>query len=176
MSADKLSVQHRPTLHFLCGKLASGKTTLARQIAEKTGAVLFSEDIWLSRLFPGEIVNFTDYLSRSARFRAAIEPHVRILLDRGTSVVFDFAGNAPQERAWVRSLCDARRVCLLLHYIQASDELCKSHLRRRNHECSEGSQMTTEADFDAITKYFVHPDSAEGFEIQEYDANALRIN
>jgi len=47
-----------PTLHVLCGKLASGKTTLARQIAAESDAVLFCDDIWLSRLFPDEIVSF----------------------------------------------------------------------------------------------------------------------
>ncbi len=47
----------KPTLHFLCGKLASGKTTLAQQIAKENHAVLISEDIWLSKLFPGEIIN-----------------------------------------------------------------------------------------------------------------------
>jgi hypothetical protein len=56
----------------------------------------------------------------------------------------------------------------------ASDELCKSSLRRRNDERPEGSQVTTEAEFDAITKYFSPPDSVEGFEIKEYAAEALR--
>ena len=71
-----------PTLHVLCGKLASGKTTLARQIAAESDAILFCEDSWLSRLFPVEIVSFADYLSRSARFRRAIAPHVQDLVRR----------------------------------------------------------------------------------------------
>lgn len=166
--------KHNPILHILCGRLASGKTALAEQLAEDAGAVLFSEDLWLSKLFPGEIVNFSDYLSRSARFRAAIEPYVRTLLDRGISVVFDFAGNGPKERAWARSLCDTQQASVVLHYIMASDELCKSHLRLRNDQRPEGSQVTTEAEFDAITKYFSPPDSTEGFEIKEYDAESLR--
>ena len=62
---------------------------------------------------------------------------------------------------------------MLLHYIRASDELCKGYLRLRNDERPEGSKVTTEAEFDAITKYFVPPDSAEGFEIKEYDADSL---
>jgi predicted kinase len=51
-----------PTLHVLCGKLASGKTTLARRIAYENGAVSVSEDVWLSRLCPEEIATFEDYL------------------------------------------------------------------------------------------------------------------
>jgi predicted kinase len=160
-------------LHVLCGKLASGKTTLARQIAAEADAVLFCEDVWLSRLFPGEIVSFGDYLSRSARFRSAIAPHVQNLLRRGISVVFDFAGNVPQERAWARSLCEADSVRFVLHYVKASDELCKRQLSRRNDELPDGSQRTTVEEFDAITKYFVPPEPAEGFDVMLHDADLL---
>ena len=162
------------TLHVLCGKLASGKTTLAKAIAAETGALLFSEDIWLTRLFPGEVATFADYLDRSRRFRTAIAPHVRTLLGRGVSVVFDFAGNVPQERAWALSLCDVGNAHLTIHYLKASDELCKRQLRRRNAERPDGSQPTTDEEFDAITRYFVPPAAAEGFEVREYDADAIR--
>ena len=162
-----------PTLHVLCGKLASGKTTLARQIAAESDAVLVCEDVWLARLFPGEIVTFADYLSRSARFRSAIAPHVQSLLRRGIPVVFDFAGNIPRERAWARSLCDAGSVRLVLHYVKASDELCKRQLRRRNDALPDGSQRTTDEEFEAITKYFVPPEPAEGLDVRLYDADLL---
>jgi predicted kinase len=169
-----VKAESQPTLHVLCGKLASGKTTLARQIAEEFDAVLVCEDVWLSRLFPDEIVDFADYLNRSARFRRAIAPHVQSLLERGVSVVFDFGGNVPQERAWVRSLCDEDTARLVLHYVKASDALCKRQLRRRNDERPDGSQPTTDEEFDAITKYFVPPEPAEGFEVKVYDADRLR--
>ena len=38
------------TLHFICGKAASGKTTLARDLAARHAAVLFGEDEWLTLL------------------------------------------------------------------------------------------------------------------------------
>jgi predicted kinase len=161
------------TLHVLCGKLASGKTTLARRIAEESGAVLVCEDIWLSRLFPGEIATFSDYLNRSARFRSALAPHVQSLLASGISVVFDFAGNVPRERSWARSLCVGPEVFFVLHYLKASDALCKSQLRRRNLEQPDGSQPTTDEEFDEITKYFVPPAPVEGFDVREYDADLL---
>lgn len=158
------------TLHFISGKLASGKTTLARQLADQSEAVFVSEDAWISKLFPTPIADFRDYLARSARFRAALGQHVRQLLERGVSVVFDFGGNVPQERAWVRSLCPAG-ARVVLHYLKASDELCKRQLRRRNDELPEGAQPTTDDEFDEITKYFVPPESTEGFDVKEYDAD-----
>ena len=160
-------------LHFVCGKLASGKTTLARQIAVESNGVLISEDVWLSRLFPGNPHwTFPEYLERSARLRAALAPHVVDLLRRGLSVVFDFAGNVPQERQWVRSIFEDARAGHVLHYINVPDSVCRARLNRRNAEAPEGSQATSDAEFDAMTKYFVPPSPSEAFRIREYGVEA----
>jgi predicted kinase len=55
---------HQGTLHFISGRLAAGKTTLARQLAADYHAVLISEDVWLSKLSDG-ISSFDDYLKWS---------------------------------------------------------------------------------------------------------------
>ena len=44
-------------LMFMCGKMAAGKSTLARDLAERQNAVLVVQDDWLGTLFPSEIVN-----------------------------------------------------------------------------------------------------------------------
>lgn len=44
-----------PTLHLMCGKIASGKSTLAKALATEHAAILLSEDHWLSRLYPQQI-------------------------------------------------------------------------------------------------------------------------
>ena len=41
----------RPTLHFFCGKIAAGKSTLAAKLAEQEGTVLIAEDAWLAALY-----------------------------------------------------------------------------------------------------------------------------
>ena len=84
------------------------------------------------------------------------------------SVVFDFGGNTPKERMWVRSLCKRNGARVVLHYVKASDEFCKRQLQKRNEELPVGSQPTSDAEFDEITKYFMPPESAEKFEIVEY--------
>lgn len=160
-----------PTLHFICGKLASGKTTLARRIANETGAIIICEDEWLTRLFTGQIKTFRDYLDCSRRLRGLLGGHVQALLRSGVSVAFDFAGNTPQERQWVRSLFDGAGAAHRLHYLSASDDVCKAQLRHRNETRPEGLYWasTTEAEFDEITRYFVAPDPAEGFEVVGYE-------
>jgi len=161
-------MNQKPTLHFFCGKMAAGKSTLARKIAAKTNAVLISEDVWLSTLYPAEINNFNDYLTYSARLKAIVLPHVQTLLRQGLSVVLDFPGNTPKQRAWFRSIFEPAIANHVLHSIEVSDERCKQQLRKRNQGKSEGAAFTTEAEFDAITQYFQPPTTAEGFNLKTY--------
>jgi predicted kinase len=113
------------TLHFICGKACSGKTTLARKLAAQHGAALFCEDEWLT-LLEAEIANLADYVRHTKRLRAALAPHAIQLLRLGTSAVFDFAGNTPKDRAWVRSVFESAGANHMLHVITASDEHCRA--------------------------------------------------
>ncbi len=91
-----------PTLHFLCGKIGAGKSTLAAELASGPGTMLLSEDRWLAALYPGEILDVADYGRCAARLRNASGTH---------------------------------------------------------------PYATSEAQFDAITAYFVEPGEDEGFDI-----------
>jgi predicted kinase len=159
------------TLHFICGKAASGKTTLARNLAAQQGAALFVEDEWLTRL-EAQIATLADFVHHARRLRAALAPHATQLLRIGTSVVFDFAGNTPKDRAWVRSIFESAGAGHMLHVIVASDALCKSRLRLRNETKPEGLYYgaVSETRFDEVTRYFVPPADQENFLITRYDA------
>ncbi len=58
-------------LLFFCGKMAAGKSTLARELAEREHAVLLVQDEFLERLFPGEIVDIQGFMKYSARLKDA---------------------------------------------------------------------------------------------------------
>jgi predicted kinase len=112
------------TLHFICGKAASGKTTLGRHLAMRHAAVLFGEDEWLT-LLEVEINSLADHVRHSKRLKAVLAPLTVRLLQLGVSVVFDFAGNTPNDRAWVRSIFESANADHVLHYIVASNEFAK---------------------------------------------------
>jgi predicted kinase len=152
----------------MCGKIASGKTTLARTIAEQTDGILICEDAWLDRMYPGEHFSLQDYIRRTTRLRAALAPHVATLLGRGVSVVFDFAGNTPRDRRWVRSIFETASADHLLHVLNVADDVCKARLRQRNAAAAAASQHTTDDEFDAISAYFVPPSPDEGFRTKVY--------
>ena len=57
-------------LIFLCGKMASGKSTLARDLAKRENAILLVQDEFLDALFPGEITDITGFVKCYSRLRA----------------------------------------------------------------------------------------------------------
>ena len=153
------------TLYFMCGKMAAGKSTLARELARAHQAVLLEEDHFLAALFPGEIRSIADYVKCSSRVKDALSEHIVSLLRGGISVVLDFPANTPNQRRWFRQLIDCAQVAHELHYLDVSDEVCKAQLRERSQSQPEGSAFTSEAEFEAITRYFQPPAAEEGFNV-----------
>jgi len=159
-----MTVQELPTLHLVCGKIASGKSTLTRQLLAAPKTVLISEDEWLSQLFPAEMVTLHDYVRCTTRLRGLIGTHVEHLLRAGISVVLDFPANTVETRRWMRSIFENAASTHCLHYLDVSDAQCKERLQRRNNDGSHRF-TTSEAEFDVITSYFVAPSAEEDFNV-----------
>lgn len=153
------------TLHFFCGKMAAGKTTRARELARTQHAILLEEDSFLATLFPGAIHSVDDYIECSRRVRAALADHIVALLARGLTVVLDFPANTPRQRQWFRTLIDRSGAAHQLHYLDVPDERCKAQLRQRSAALPPGAPFTSDAEFDAITRYFEPPTAAERFHV-----------
>lgn len=153
-----------PILYLLCGKIAAGKSTLARRLAERPATLLVSEDHWTSSLFSGELKTIEDYGRCSARLRAAMAPHLVDILRQGLSVVLDFPANTVSNRDWMRSLIAQAKVAHELHLLDVPDTICKPRLRERNAAGKHPFQVS-EADYDLFTSYFVPPGPSEGFNV-----------
>jgi predicted kinase len=155
----------RPTtLYLLCGKIASGKSTLAHQLAARPATLLISMDHWMSILFPTENKTIEDFARLAARLRAAMGPHVVDILRQNISVVLDFPANTMSWRGWMRSLISEAGVAHELHVLDLPDVLCEERLRQRNERGGHPYQVS-EATFDLFTNYFVPPTPDEGFNI-----------
>jgi predicted kinase len=152
-------------LYFMCGKMAAGKSIYARQLARDRNALLLVQDDFLAALFPGEIPDMQSFMKYSGRLRDALSHHICDLLSHGASVVLDFPGNTRNQRQWFRDLFERANVEHELHYIDASDELCKRQLRQRSEALTADSAWTTDAEFDALTAYFQPPADDEHFNV-----------
>ncbi|MBR2816910.1 MAG: ATP-binding protein [Reyranella sp.] len=166
MSVPASSLQV-PTLHMICGKIAAGKSTLAARLAQAPATVLVSEDYWMSRLYEGEVKTVADYGRLSARLRKAIGGHLATLLRAGLSIVLDFPANTVANRHWMRTIFEEAASAHRLHFLDLPDEACRARLHRRN-AAGTHEYVVSDAEFDAITRYFQPPTADERFETIVY--------
>lgn len=153
-----------PTLHFVYGHPAAGKTRLARELADTTPALLFCEDEWLLSL-GGTITTVQEYREASRRVRALIGPLATRVLQLGASVVFDFAANTVRDRAWVRGIFEAAGADHVLHVLDVPLDECRRRLHARNATKPAGLYFgdVSDALFDQVVPYIVPPAAEEGF-------------
>jgi len=84
-------------LHLLCGKIASGKSTLARQLAEAHGSVLISEDQWLAGLYPEQIHSIADYLLHAGERTHNLDELARKYLGHENISITDLIGKGKKQ-------------------------------------------------------------------------------
>ena len=97
----------KPTAHLLHGFIGSGKTTFARQLERQCGAVRFTHDEWMVKLYgwnPPE----KHYEAYFARVENLIWEEATLVIHAGTDVILDFG-------FWTRESRDAsrKRVCAI---------------------------------------------------------------
>ncbi|AWF80958.1 cell division protein ZipA [Microbulbifer sp. A4B17] len=145
--------------------MGAGKSTKAVEAAQTMGAVLISEDEWLSKLYPHEICSLSTYIEYSARLKPIIKSHVQDLLNRGVSVVLDFPGNTKRQRSWFKEILLDNRFAHQLIYLKVDDKLCLKHIAQRQKLHPERAAFDNPETFEAVTRYFEAPTLSEGFNI-----------
>ncbi len=88
----------RPVLYLMVGLPCSGKTTLAKQIEQETGAVRFTPDEWHLFLFGDDFHQSEEHDARHDRVEALMWQIGRKLLQKRVSVILDFGFWAKEQR------------------------------------------------------------------------------
>ncbi len=152
------------TLHLFCGRIAAGKSTLARQLASTPGALLIGLDDWMSTLYPTENQSLEDFVVLTARVRAIMGPHVVALLRLGVTVALDFPANTPSWRDWMRGIVEESGAYHELHLLDTPDAVCRVRLRHRN-ESGAHAYTVDEATYDRFMRHYSPPTAEEGFNL-----------
>ena len=150
-------MRNKGTLFFFCGKMGAGKSTMARQVASKHGAVLLSEDEWLAAHYPSLIHDFNDYITYSNLIKPFIKQHVVSLLQSGVNVVMDFPANTVKQRSWFLRLCAQAECQHEMYYLDISDEQCLAQIGERRRQQPERAEFDNEAMFRLVSGYFEAP-------------------
>ena len=139
-----------PRLVLLCGLPASGKTTLARQIAESYGAIRFNPDEWEAAL---DVDPFDQAFQ--TKLEAKFWELTQQLLALGTSVVLEWGFWARSERDEKREAARALGVPVELHFLDVPyEELVRRVVERTANggiAITEGHMATYRASFEPPT-------------------------
>jgi predicted kinase len=123
MTAD---TNKRPRLVLLCGLPASGKTTLARELAEAYAAVRLNTDEWKLAL---GIDPFDD--ERRVRLESQLWALAQRLLSLGTSVILEWGFWARVERDEMREVARSLGASVELRFLDVPfDELVRRVVER----------------------------------------------
>jgi predicted kinase len=145
-----------PRLVLICGLPTSGKSTLARQLAQNISAIRLNKDDWAIQLG----ADLWDEV-----FRVRLEHQLWVLsqelLVRGLSVILEWGHWARVERDEKRLAARALGVGVELHYLDAPLEELIERAERRNASGEWTGAPITRAHFEQWAATFQPPDEEE---------------
>ena len=123
------------TWYLVAGSTGAGKSTAAREIAERVGGVVFSIDAWMNALYwmdCPEKNDFTWALERVGRCEAQIEAVARELAEVGVDAVLDLGFTQRGQRLEWLERARAAGVGCELHVLEVEAELRWKRVVERN--------------------------------------------
>ncbi len=152
----------KPIVYVICGFIGAGKTTFAKKLEEKTGAVRITKDEWLIRLIGNDptIDGFEDYdnklceLSRDVAFQ---------LVEKGIDVIIDEGFWAKEQRVELRRRIDAIGAKEVLYYLETPLETIRGRVVGRNITLTKDSFKISKEMLDNYLKYWQPPGEDEDY-------------
>jgi predicted kinase len=155
-------MKRRPIVYIICGFIGAGKTTFAKKLEEKTGAVRITKDEWLIHLIGNDplIDRFEEYndkfceLSRGVAFQ---------LVEKGIDVIIDEGFWAKEQRVELRRRIDAIGAKEVLYYVEAPIETIRERVVGRNNNLTKDSFKISREMLDNYLKYWQPPSEDEDY-------------
>jgi predicted kinase len=150
------------TVYILCGFIGAGKTTFAKQLEARTGAVRITKDEWLIQMVGNDptIDGYADFdsrmcgLSRDVAFRLAA---------KGIDVIIDEGVWEKEQRDILRRRAEDVGAHAVLVFLDTSMETIRERVARRNLHVAPDSFTISEDLLDFYLQYWEPPGDDEGY-------------
>lgn len=147
--AMSLCTAARPTVYLMHGPSASGKSTLARQLAAPLQAVILRSDVERKRLFglsaeqnaaaqPGRGIYSSEATHHT--YQGLLEL-TAVVLDAGYSVIVDATFSQPEQRAlFTTDVVNRDYRCVILD-LKVSESILRQRIQQRKHDVSDADSL-----------------------------------
>lgn len=147
---------------LLCGKICSGKSTYAKKLIREEKAVLLSCDELMLKLFPPQLGDQHDEISR--RTQEYLYQKSLDIIAAGANVLLDWGYWQRFRREEARAFYQKHGVPCEFHYIDISDENWQKNIAERNQAVLDGKSDAYFIDEGLAAKFeslFEKPDREE---------------
>lgn len=152
----------KPTVYVICGFIGAGKTTFARKLEARTGAVRITKDEWLIRLIGHDptIDGYADYDHRIVELSQDVAFQ---LVEKGIDVILDEGFWAKEERALLRRRIEEMGAEAVLYYLDTPIETIRERVARRSADPPKDSFRISGELLDYYLPYWQPPSEDEGY-------------
>jgi predicted kinase len=154
MTGRVMRVSPKPTLHLTVGLPGVGKTTLARELEQASGALRLTPDEWMVPLFG---LRWTDFGGKRDVLEGRLIWVAHQVLRAGVSVILDFGCWSPEERYALRAIAAVAGADFELHYLVLPEDERKKRATARWRESPEEVFEMSPEDHEAFFAQFSPP-------------------
>lgn len=140
--AEKYTNPPKPILYIMHGVSASGKSTLAKAFAIKSGAIQIRSDIERKHLFSEEDLENIYSIQATEKTYAHLAYLSETIINAGFSVIVDAAFLKRSQRAVFEKLAQELKIPFVIISCQAPDHVLKKSLIARQQEKKDPSEAT----------------------------------
>ena len=155
-------MKRKPIVYLICGFIGAGKTTFAKKLEEKTGAVRITKDEWSIR-FIGNDPTIDGYAEWDRKIIALSRDVAFQLAEKGIDVIIDEGFWAKEQRDELRRKIDAIGAKAVMYYVDTPIEAIRERVVGRNNNLTKDSFRISLEMLDNYLKYWQPPSEDEDY-------------
>jgi predicted kinase len=155
-------MKRQPIVYLICGFIGAGKTTFAKKLEGKTGAVRITKDEWSIRLI-GDDPTIDGYAQWDQKIIGLSQDFAFYLAEKGIDVIMDEGFWAKEEREELKRRIHAIGVKAVMYYVEAPIETIRERVAGRNNFLTKDSFKISREMLDNYLRYWQPPSEDEDF-------------